>query len=264
MFVISDFLCFSEQSNVLPFKIARPAEDIRRLINFTSSLSSPPKKIELLKKIHLDCTEHCVDLQDDYVTYVGKTNCVVAKVTEFVNNFLNIKTDRWISGVQVYGNRIYTLIHDYDKNHMVVYDMNGEKITLWNHFSHSTNLNKLVVVAGRVVVPSGKTQTLTVYTTEGRLVKEIDCHGIISDEQKGLAACGEDAVIVSDYQTSSVFRVSIDSGEVMWTSKYVKKPQGVVCYRNRYVLVTNWNTDTRIWILDADTGNLTKLSDNNV
>ena len=251
---ISDISCLSEQSNVLPFKIARPGEDIRRLINFTSSLTPPPKKIELLKKIHLDCTVHCVDLQDDYVTYIGKTNCVVAKVTEFVNNNLNIKTDRWISGVQVYGNRIYTLIHDYDKNHVVVYDMNGEKITSWNHFSHSTNLNKLVVVADRVVVPSGKTQTLTVYTTEGRLVKEIDCRGMISDEQKGLAVCGDDSVIVSDYSSSRVFRVNIDSGEVMWASKHVTRPQGVVCYRNRYVLVTNYNTDTRIWILDADTG----------
>ena len=252
--MISEFLCFSEQSNVLPFKIVRPAEDIRRLTDFTSSLARPPKQIELLKKIHLHCTVDCVDLQDDNVTYIGKTNCEVAKVTEFVNNNLNIKTDRWISGVQAYGNRIYVLIHDYDKNHVVVYDMNGEKIISWNHFSHSTNLNKLVVVAGRVVVPSGKTQTLTVYTTEGRLVKEIDCHDMISDEQKGLAVCGDDSVIVSDCYTNCVFRVNIDSGKVMWTSKHVQYPQGVVCYKNRYVLVTNCNTDTRIWILDADTG----------
>ena len=69
-----------------------------------------------------------------------------------------------------------------------------------------------------------------------------------------MAICGVDSVVVSDYGSNSVFRVNIDSGEVMWTSKHVQEPEGVVCYKNRYVLVTNCNTDTRIWILDADTG----------
>ena len=69
-----------------------------------------------------------------------------------------------------------------------------------------------------------------------------------------MAVCGDNSVVVSDYGTRSVFRVDIDSGEVMWTSKHVTKPQGVVCYKNRYVLITNQNSDTRIWILDVDNG----------
>ena len=100
---------------------------------------------------------------------------------------------------------------------------------------------------------SAQDQALTVYDLQGQLVKQIKCPGI-SNNLRAKAVCGDDSVIVSDCGTNSVFRVNIDSGEVMWTSKHVKKPQGVVCYRNRYVLVTNCNTDARIWILNADTG----------
>ena len=93
------------------------------------------------------------------------------------------------------------------------------------------------------------------YDLQGQLVKLIKCPGISNTGgYKAMAVCGDDSVIVSDYKTSNRFRVNIDSGEVMWTSKCVHQPEGVVCYKNRYVLVTNCNTDTRIWILDAETG----------
>ena len=77
----------------------------------------------------------------------------------------------------------------------------------------------------------------------------------MSNNWKALAVCWDDSVILSDYGENSVSKVNIDSGEITWTSNHVQKPQGVVCYKNRYVLVTNQNSDTRIWILDINTGN---------
>jgi outer membrane protein assembly factor BamB len=115
-------------------------------------------------------------------------------------------------------------------------------------------MSKLRVVNEKVVVPAGA--SLTVYTLQGQLIKQIKVPGMTTS-WKALAVCGDDSVIVSDCGTSSVHRVNIDSGEVMWTSKHVNYPQGVVCYKDRYVLIANRNTETKIWILDVDTGNFT-------
>ena len=94
-----------------------------------------------------------------------------------------------------------------------------------------------------------------VYNLRGRPSKQINGPGL-SIDRHAMAICGDDSVVVSDCGSNSVFRVNIDSGDGLWTSNLVSKPEGVVCYKNRYVLVTNCNTDTRIWIglLDAETG----------
>ena len=69
-----------------------------------------------------------------------------------------------------------------------------------------------------------------------------------------MAIVGDDSVVLSVRDSNIVFRIDIVSGEVMWTSKHAEVSKGVVCYKNRYVLVTNCNPDTWISILDADTG----------
>ena len=103
------------------------------------------------------------------------------------------------------------------------------------------------------MVPDGAKKSLTVYSLDGELIKDIPCPGISTYYYKAMAVCGDNSVVLTDTGTKSVFRVDIDSGEIMWTSKHVTRPQGVVCYRNRYVLVTNDNSDTRVWILDGFT-----------
>ena len=65
---------------------------------------------------------------------------------------------------------------------------------------------------------------------------------------------GDNSIIVSVQRGNKVFRINIDSGEVMWVSNHVTRPLGLVCYKNRYVLVTNFGFETRIWILDINTG----------
>ena len=109
----------------------------------------------------------------------------------------------------------------------------------------------------KVVVPDGAKKSLTVYSLDGKLIKNIPCPNISTGGHKAMAVCGDNSVVVSDRERESVFKVDIDSGEVKWTSKHVTAPQGVVCYKDRYVLVSSCNTDTKIWILDVDTGNFT-------
>ena len=173
--------------------------------------------------------------------------------------FINLSNNA--TSVQFYRNELYVWLAN--QGLICIYDLSGNLIRSWKHSCVSKRFNKLRVVSDRVVVSSAQNQALKVYDLQGQLMKQIKCPGI-SKDWKAMAVCGDDSVIVSDYSTSSVFRVNIDSGEVMWTSKHVQYSEGVVCYKNSYVLVTSFNTDTRIWILDAVTGmGLTKLINNN-
>jgi len=68
-----------------------------------------------------------------------------------------------------------------------------------------------------------------------------------------MCGTGSRSIVVSDCQTSKVFKMNILSGEVEWTSEHVANPQGVAFYRGR-VFVTSRGTTTRVWILDVNTG----------
>ena len=160
----------------------------------------------------------------------------------------------YVSSVQVYNNELYVL--SANANTVYVYGLDKQLKRSWSRTPSSGKIsyNKLRVVNRKICVPSG--DSIMVYTCQGKLVKEIHCPSTIS--WKALAVCGYDSVILSDYGADSVSRINIDSGEVMWTSKHVQGPEGVVCYKESYVLVTNSTPGFKIWTLDIKTGNAIK------
>mgnify|MGYP001795591561 FL=1 len=105
-------------------------------------------------------------------------------------------------------------------------------------------------IGNRLIIPD----LLVVYSLTGDIIKHAPCVLFTGSELAMTQVGGDNSVIVSVNKISSVLRMNIDSGEVMWASNHVRNPQGVVCYRNRYVLVTNYGSETRIWILDINTG----------
>ena len=172
-----------------------------------------------------------------------------------INNQLFVDLESSVTSVQACNDELYVWLGR--KDLINVYDMSGTLKRAWKHCCPSKSYNKLAVVSGKVVVQSAQDETLTVYDLHGQLLKQIKCPGMSnsrSDCHKGMAVCGDNSVIVTDWKTETVFRVNIDSGEVMWTSKHLGHPLGVVCYNDRYALVTNKKKNTSIWILDADTG----------
>ena len=216
---------------------------------------APPTSMKLLREVKLPSHPHSV-CQHGEVTYTGLENNSVMKISrDDVSQF--VKLGHWGSSVCVHQDLIYVLMARIDE--IRVYNLSGELVRSWNHTSNSRNFNKLRIMGDKVVVPDGTKKSLTVYSLDGKLTKDIPCHGVRTASWKAMAVCGDNSVVVSDYDSGSVFRVDIDSGEVMWTSKQVTRPQGVVCYKNRHVLITNENSDTRIWIVDVDTGECSSL-----
>ena len=219
---------------------------------------TPPTSMSLIQSVEVPGSGCLISVHayDNYI-YLGKYgSCDLLRYDLGLSGGeVLLKGNSYVTSIQAYINELYVW---FAQNDLInVYDMTGKLKRSWKHSCLSKEFNKLRVVSGKVVVSSAQDQALTVYDLQGQLVKQIKCPGISTRTSNlwiAMAVCGDDSVIVSCYDTSSVFRVNIDSGEVMWTSYLVSTPEGVVCYKNRYVLVTNCNTDTRTWILDADTG----------
>ena len=217
---------------------------------------TPPTSMALIKSVEVGPYPMSVHSYDNKI-YLGQYNsCDLLRYDLGLSGgevLLTGNSD--VTSVQAYNDELYVWFAQ--KDLINVYDMTGELKRSWKHYCRSKDFNKLRVLSNRVVVPNAQNQALTVYNLHGHQLRQIKCPGFRKrGSHKAMAVCGDDSVVVSEYETNSVFRVNINSCEVMWMSKHVQYPQGVVCYKNRYVLVTSHNTDTRIWILDAGTGGL--------
>ncbi|XP_067930743.1 uncharacterized protein [Watersipora subatra] len=198
---------------------------------------------------------HSVCNYDEF-TYVGGVGSTVYKIDDSDSSVTSISSIEGIdnvNGLSVYNEKLYILVYPYK---VIITDMNATKITSWVHPDKSDHANKLVVTGEKVVVPDRSNKRLTVYSLDGQVIKYIPC--LQDGELQAMALCALDQrfVVVSSANTSTVFRVNIETGEVMWTSTAVTKPGGVTCYTKKYILVTPLASDpTEIHILHADTGN---------
>ena len=140
---------------------------------------------------------------------------------------------------------------------VLVYNMTGDILRSWEHTSSDHGVSKLCVLAGKVIVPKDGigifgSGSLSVYTIDGQLNKQI---GYVSESWKAMTVCKNNSIIGTDHASGSVYRINIDSGEKLWESREVRVPEGVVCYKDKYVLHTSrHSTGAKIWVLDIETG----------
>ncbi|XP_067944063.1 uncharacterized protein [Watersipora subatra] len=104
----------------------------------------------------------------------------------------------------------------------------------------------LTVAAGNVVVADPPNKRLTIYSLTGKALRNVSCP-LLSNSQVSICAGHGDDVIIADYETKTVFRFNITTGNVMWTFTHPDPPQGLVCYGD-YILVAAWNSNI-IYIL---------------
>ena len=188
-------------------------------------------------------------------TYVGRYGYVgrISDGSHVQKSFIDVGT-QYCESITVHDDRLFLLIGYQDQCYKIhIYDLSGKLIGSWTTSIEYRTFNKHCIVDNKLIIPDPSNKQLVVFSLTGDIIKHIPCD-LCTGSQVAMTVGGDSSVIVSVDNISSVIRINIDSGEVMWVSNHVRKPQGVVCYKNRYVLVTNYGSETRIWILDINTG----------
>ena len=190
-------------------------------------------------------------------TYVGREEGVdrISDDGQVQKGFINVG-DQYCESITVHDDRLYILVTlDFDECYSIqIHDLSGKLIGSWaTSIEYKTQFNKQCIVDNKLIIPDPSNEQLVVFSLTGDIIKHIPCD-LCTGSQVAMTVGGDNSVILSVKGGNIVFRINIDSGEMMWVSNHVKRPQGVVCYKNRYVLVTNYGSETRIWILDINTG----------
>ncbi|XP_067930984.1 uncharacterized protein [Watersipora subatra] len=225
-------------------------------------LIRPPTSLKLMKEVPVNEPFFTITCSDTF-TYAGGSGPTIYRIDESANSVTSLSSieEKLIDGLCLYNERLYVLVYPYK---VLVTDLNGKLITSWDPPDSTSDLvNKLFVTGDKVVVPDKSNKCLTVYSTDGQIIKQIPC--LQDDEWRTMALCApeQESVVVSSCETSTVFRVNIETGETVWTCTEVNNPGGVACYKEEYILVTPMHSEqTEIHILQADTGrHLGKLID---
>ena len=199
----------------------------------------------------------------DDVTYVGNDKeFTIERITadgEVQKNF--IKLDGYVSSLMISNDDIFVAVcaSSTEEHKIKVFDLDGCSIRSWKRDDCGNYLNKLGICGDKVVMPNRKNKTLTVYSLDGQMIKSVPLPQI-NDNQVSMSAAGNNYVVISHHSSNTVFKVDINTGETLWSSKHVQLPQGIVCYRDRYVLLTKQGSSTTVYILDATTGKMLEIS----
>ncbi|XP_067930990.1 uncharacterized protein [Watersipora subatra] len=220
----------------------------------STNLLTPPTSLKLKKLVPVRSTYYTVAHSDKF-TYAGGNGSTLYSIDESVNSVTSLSSleGKHIDGMCLYNERLYILVDPYE---VLVTNLNGKLITSWDHSDFTRiSVNKLVVTGDKVIVPDMSNKCLTVYSLDGQIIKQIPC--LQDGKWQIIALCAPDqkSVVVSSHETSTVFRVDIETGETVWTSTEVDKPGAVACYKGEYILVTpKQSKQTEIHILQSDNG----------
>jgi len=230
------------------------AADVSISLDQGVTTSTLPNSLKLLQSV--DVSNLCYSVCSyEGNTYVGLHGGRVARVDENYNVTLSFVTvNDYVFGLTAYKDQLYSLVRVGSNNWKVeVNDFSGNQVTSWTHSDIRGYSNKLVIVDDQVVVPDRLSKRLTIYSLTGEVIKQVSC---FLHSKNWVAICAADihCVVVSDYNSSQVFKLDLTTEKVIWTCKDVNNPQGVTCYRSKYILVTNRSSKTTIWILDVKTG----------
>jgi len=213
--------------------------------------STFPKSVKLLQSV--DVSDYCFSV----CKYKGNIYVGICYRVDRVDESYNVtksflSSTEFVYGITVCKDQLVTLV-GYSNWKVHVYDLNGNQVTSWSHGDSCGKRNKLAIVDNQLVVPNRQHKKLTLYSLNGEVIKHVPC-STLGNGDVALCAADGHSVVVSDMGSSQVFKFDLTTEKVIWACKDVSKPQGVTCYRNRYILVTNRSSKTTIWVLDVETG----------
>jgi len=210
-----------------------------------SEWRSPPITIELIKTVSI--ASHCRSVHIyNGITYIGGSTGVkrVNRNYEvYHGTFLFcIEGGHLVFSISVHNDRIYTLSSD---STVRVHELKGRFITSWTHTDESQWSDDFVIVNNQIAIPDRLNRTLVFYSLKGGIASTLPCPLLNTYTHVCLSAADNNSVIISQFDSSLVYKVDTSSGDIIWQCKEVTKPRGGTCYRDEFVLVA---ADTKpIW-----------------
>jgi len=229
------------------------------IISLDEGVTTPtfPKSLELVQSV--DVSDECYSVcKYEGKAHVGlSSGAGIDRIDEsFSVSKSFVSVTNCVSGITACNKQLYTLVYVSNNNPrwaVHVYDLTGKQVTSWSHHDSSQYVNKLAIVDDQFVVPDRGNKRLTIYSLTGEVIKHVSCP-LLSSLTVAICAADRYCVVVSDWGSSQVFKLDLTTEKVIWTCKDVSEPEGVTCYRSKYILVTNCSSKTTIWILDVETG----------
>ena len=190
------------------------------------------------------------------VTYVSLENGAAKIIESDYSLQPFISNTGVVNSVSLHRGKLYLLCNDGNNSPKIsVYDLNGQLISSWSLNTRSKVLaDSFVIVEDTVAVPIRGNKQLRVYSLEGKFIKRINCPQMSTYSTHAICAVDSQSVVVSSLGTSKVFRVNIDTEEVMWMTD-VRNSGGVTRYSEDFILVAVYESEgTTISVLDVRTG----------
>jgi len=153
--------------------------------------------------------------------------------------------------ISVHNDRIYTL-----SSYLTVrvHDLKGRSTTSWTHTDTKSKwVNQLAIINNQIAIPDRQNKTLVFYSLNGEVVNTLPC-SLLTNTSVHLCAADNNSIIISQCDSSLVYKVDTSSGEIMWQCKEVARPCGVTCYRDEFVLVADDTKPTPLCVLSLHTG----------
>jgi len=210
----------------------------------------PPKSVGLINTV--DVSPFCYSVYTyKGVTYAGCGGGVdrIDENNKVTKSFISIEGSNVMS-ISVHNDRIYTLCFD---STVRVHDLKGKSITSWTHTNKSKWFNQLAIINNQIAIPDRLNRTLVLYSLTGKVVNTLPCP-LLTDASVRLSAADNNSIIISQSDSSLVYKVDTSSGDIIWQCKEVAKPCGVTCYTDEFVLVADDTKPTSLCVILLHTG----------
>jgi len=209
-----------------------------------------PKFIELTNTVEV--SPYCWSVHAyKGVTYAGCRGCVdrIDENNKVTKSFISIKGE-YVASISVHNDRIYALSTD---STVRLHDLEGTTITSWTHTDKPKTANQLTIINNQIAIPDRLNKALVFYSLNGEVVSTLPCP-LLTHTNVCLSAADNNSIIISQLHPYLVYKVDTSSGDIIWQCKEVKKPYGVTCYRDEFVLVADDTKPTTLCILSLHTG----------
>jgi len=211
----------------------------------------PPKSIELINYVSVSPFCWAVHTYKG-ITYAGCYGGVdrIDENNKVTKSFISIKGSD-VKSISVHNDQIYTLSSD---STVRVHDLKGKTITSWTHTDNKLKwVNQLAIINNQVSIPDRLNKTLVFYSLNGEVVNTLPCP-LLTDTIVCLSAADNNSIIISQRNSSLVYKVDTSTDDIIWQCKEVAKPLGITCYRDKFVLVVDVTKPTTFCVLSLHTG----------